>query len=215
MKEKFAVFMQALFSKPKMAARILLAALGVFTMGAAMSVLEKLPYGTDPFTCMNIGISSVTGLSLGTVALLVSALLFVYVLVADPSQIGFGTLFNMVGFGYTVDFFRWIWKKVGFVGVENPVCRILLLCGMLLVFILAVALYLSADIGSAPYDATPVILADKLRIRFVFVRVAWDVTAVGIGFLLHSTVGVTTLVCAALVGPIAAALRRAMDRLLG
>lgn len=214
MKEKLLLLKQNIFHKEKLAVRVLLAVLGVFTMGFSMSVLEILSFGTDPFTCMNIGISSVTGLSLGTVALLVSAFLFLYVIFADISKIGIGTLVNMVGFGYTVDLFRLIWRSVGFTAPPTGVWRILLLCVMLAVFILAVAVYLAADLGSAPYDATPEILSGKLRIRFVYVRIVWDVTAVLIGFFLGSKVGVTTVVCAFLVGPAAAMVRRAVDRML-
>lgn len=215
MKEKFTQLIHATTKKNKLPLRIFLSAFGVFMMGFGMSVIEKLGAGTDPFTCMNNGLSMVMGLSIGTVNLLVSLVLFGFVVFTDISGLGLGTLFNMVGFGYTIDLFRFIWAKVGFVGVSDPFWRHTVLLGMLLVFILAVSLYLAADLGSAPYDALPVILAEKTRIRFVFVRMVWDATAVVIGFLLGSAVGITTLVCALLVGPAAALVKKAVDKMLG
>lgn len=214
MKERFRQLLHATTKKNKLPLRIFFSAFGVLMMGFGMSVIEKLGAGTDPFTCMNNGLSSVTHFSIGTVNLLVSVVLFAAVIFLDISGLGLGTLFNMVGFGYTIDLFRIIWKEVGFTGIEHPVLRYIALFGMLILFILAVSLYLAADLGSAPYDALPVILADKTRIRFVFVRMAWDATAVLIGFLLGSEVGITTLVCALLVGPAAALVRRAVDKLL-
>lgn len=215
MKEKFTQWIHAITKKNKLPLRLFLSALGVFMMGFGMSVIEKLGFGTDPFTCMNNGLSMVMGLSIGTVNLLVSLVLFGFVIFTDISGLGFGTLFNMVGFGYTIDLFRLIWAKVGFVGVSDPLLRYTVLFGMLLVFILAVSLYLAADLGSAPYDALPVILAKKTRLRFVFVRMVWDAMAVVIGFLLGSAVGITTLVCALLVGPAAALVKKTVDKMLG
>ncbi|MBQ6892805.1 MAG: hypothetical protein IJN48_01240 [Clostridia bacterium] len=216
MKQKLQSLIYATTKKNKLPLRIMLAALGVFTMGFGMSVLEKLSFGTDPYTCMNNGLSMASGgfISLGTAGLLVSAVMLVFVIVFDISSLGLGTVFNMVGFGYSIDLFRFIWAKVGFESVSGS-ARYILLSIMLLVFILAVSVYLAADLGSAPYDALPVIISEKTRIPFVAVRMCWDISAVAIGFALGSAVGVTTLVCAFFVGPAASLVRRAVDKLLG
>ncbi|MBE6679939.1 MAG: hypothetical protein E7598_05375 [Ruminococcaceae bacterium] len=216
MKEKLITLVRATTNKNKLPLRVLLAAIGVFIMGFGMSVLEKLNFGTDPYTCMNNGISLASGgvISLGTAGLLVSALMLIFVIVFDISSLGLGTVFNMVGFGYSIDLFRFIWKKIGFVSVDGTM-RYVLLAVMLVIFILAVSVYLAADLGSAPYDALPVIISQKTKLPFVAVRMCWDIAAVVIGFLLGSAVGVTTLVCAFLVGPAAGAVRRAVDKILG
>lgn len=214
MKEKLLALIHATTKKNKLPLRILLAALGVFTMGFGMSVLEKLNFGTDPYTCMNNGISMVSTISLGTAGLIVSAVMLIFVIIFDISSLGLGTVFNMVGFGYSIDLFRFIWSKVGFVGIADGTMRYICLFAMLIIFILAVSVYLAADLGSAPYDAIPVIISNKSRIPFVAVRMCWDICAVVIGFLLGSAVGVTTLVCAFLVGPAASAVRRVVDKIL-
>ena len=171
MKQRLMSLVHATTKKNKLILRIFLAALGVFTMGFGMSVLEKLSFGTDPYTCMNNGISLVSGgfISLGTAGLIVSALMLVFVIIFDISGLGLGTIFNMVGFGYSIEFFRFIWDKVGFIGA-NGAMRYVLLVVMLAIFIFAVSLYLAADLGSAPYDALPVIISQKSRIPFVIVR---------------------------------------------
>ena len=214
MKQKISSLIDATAKKNKLPVRIFLAMLGVFVMGFGMSVLEKLNFGTDPYTCMNNGLSSLFGISLGTAGLAVSAVMLVFVIIFDISSLGLGTVFNMVGFGYSIDLFRFIWAKVGFTGVDDVIVRYAMLAAMLVIFILAVSLYLAADLGSAPYDALPVIISAKSRIPFVAVRMCWDICAVVIGFILGSAVGVTTLVCAFFVGPAASLVRRAVDKLL-
>lgn len=215
MKEKIISLIHATTKKTKLPLRIFLSALGVFIMGFGMSVLEKLNFGTDPYTCMNIGLSSIFDISLGTAALLVSAVMLVFVVIFNISKLGLGTLFNMVGFGYSIDLFRIIWKSVGFEGMSDGVVRYLLLALMLTIFIFAVSLYLAADLGSAPYDAIPEMISSWTKIPFVAVRMCWDISAVAVGFVLGSTVGITTLVCAFFVGPAATIVRRTVDKILG
>ena len=215
MKQKLMSLVHATTKKNKLPLRIFFAALGVFMMGFGMSVLEKLSFGTDPYTCMNNGISLASGgfISLGTAGLTVSTLMLIFVIIFDISGLGLGTVFNMVGFGYSIEFFRFVWEKVGFVSADGTM-RYVLLIAMLAIFIFAVSLYLAADLGSAPYDALPVIISEKIRIPFVIVRMCWDIAAVVIGFCLGSEVGVTTLVCALFVGPCASLVRRAVDKIL-
>ena len=90
----------------------------------------------------------------------------------------------------------------------------LLLALMLVIFILAVSLYLASDLGCAPYDAAPELISEGTKVKFVFVRMAWDLCAVLGGLLLGSAIGVTTLVCALGVGPAATIVKRKVDRLL-
>ena len=215
MKKRLKLIIEATTKKNKLPLRIALAALGVLTMGFGMSVIEKLNFGTDPYTCLNIGLSMHTGISLGTWGLIVSGIIAVFVVIFGAEKIGLGTLFNMVGFGYSIDLFRVIWRSVGLESIELDFApRLLLLAVMLVIFILAVSLYLASDLGCAPYDAAPELISEGTRIKFVFVRMAWDLCAVLGGFLLGSAIGVTTLVCALGVGPAAATVKRMVDRLL-
>ena len=215
MKKRLKLIIEATTKKSKLPARISLAALGVLVMGFGMSVIEKLNFGTDPYTCLNIGLEMHTGISLGTWGLIISACIAVFVVIFGIEKIGIGTLFNMVGFGYSIDLFRIIWRSVGLEQIElDFVPRLLLLVLMLVIFILAVSLYLASDLGCAPYDAAPELISEGTKIKFVFVRMAWDLCAVLGGLLLGSAIGVTTLVCALGVGPAATIVKRTVDKIL-
>ncbi len=215
MKKRLEIIIKATTEKNKLPVRILLAVAGVFVMGASMSVIEKLNFGTDPYTCLNNGLSMHSNISLGTWGLIVSGVIFVLVMLFGAEKIGIGTLVNMVGYGYSIDLFRLIWKSVGKeeLTLSFPF-RVVTLGIMLVIFILAVSLYLSADLGCAPYDAAPELISERSKIKFVYVRVIWDVCAVLGGFLLGSAVGVTTLVCALGVGPAASAVKAFVSKRL-
>ena len=215
MKSRLITIYRATTQKNKLLPRIILAALGIVVMGFSMSVIEKLNFGTDPYTCLNNGLSMKTGISLGTWGLIVSGVLFIFVIITGAEKIGLGTLFNMVGFGYSIDLFRFVWKSVGLESLElSLIFRIPLLAVMLVLFILAVSLYLASDLGCAPYDAAPEIISEKTKVKFVIIRMTWDICAVLAGFLLGSAVGATTLVCAICVGPAASLVKSAVSRIL-
>ena len=215
MKNKLKTIIEATTKKNKLAARILISLSGVITMGFGMSVIEKLGFGTDPYTCLNNGLSLHTEISLGTWGLIISGILFVFVIICGAEKIGPGTLFNMVGFGYSIDLFRFIWKSAGLETIALPFpLRLALLLVMLFIFILAVSLYLASDLGCAPYDAAPELISERTKVSFTIVRMIWDICAVALGAVLGSSVGITTLVCALGVGPAASVVKKAVSRRL-
>ena len=86
--------------------------IAVFFMGATLSLLIRVNLGTDPCSCMNLGISRVSGVSFGTCQLCFNLLLALVVVLVNRRLIGLGTLGNMVLVGYVCDFFTWIWNQV-------------------------------------------------------------------------------------------------------
>ncbi|MEG1291335.1 MAG: hypothetical protein RSD28_03440, partial [Lachnospiraceae bacterium] len=60
--------------------------LAVILMGFALSILVLVNLGTDPCSCMNLGISSKLGLSFGTWLLMFNITLFLLVLCLDRSK---------------------------------------------------------------------------------------------------------------------------------
>lgn len=69
-------------------------------------------------------------------------------------------------------------------------------------FLIAAAFYMAADLGVAPYDAIPQLIAARTdRLSGRAVRMLWDLSILSLGFLLGSTVGLTTLITGFCLGP--------------
>lgn len=188
----------------------------VIFMGLALSFLIRLNFGTDPCSAMNLGISRHLHLSFGTWQVIFNLILFVLVILFDRSQLGWGTLANMLLVGYSADFFKWLFDLIlpdnAFASLG---IRIVVLIPSLIIFILSAAVYMAVDLGSAPYDAIVFIIASKLeKVPFRIIRILWDMTACIIGFLLGSTIGVVTVVIAFLLGPVIAWVKEKINRLL-
>lgn len=184
--------------------RIFAVFLAVILMGFCLSFLIRINLGTDPCSAMNLGIASKLGISFGNWQVILNAILFLFVISFDRSQIGWGTLANMILVGYSVDFFSWLFNLLL---PENAfsswAVRIIVLIPALALFILAAAVYMAVELGSAPYDATVFIIASKFKkIPFRVIRMSWDITACIIGFLFGSTIGIVTVIMAFTLGSV-------------
>ena len=62
---------------------------------------------------------------------------------------------------------------------------------------------IKSDAGTGPNDLVAVVISDKTKLKFGIVRLCVDGVFALIGFLLGGILGVGTLVCIALVGPVA------------
>lgn len=201
---------------PKFWTRLVMMIIGVTVQGFGLSLLIRLALGTDPCSCLTQGVINYVPISFGTAQLLCHLVTFVFVLRFDMSYIGFGTIGNMVFLGYIADFFGWIWDSAlpqGF--FASQAVRWGLLVPVLVVFILGAATYMTAGLGSSPYDAMPFIISHKCKkIPFKAVRMIWDISFMAAGFALGGDVGIVTLGVAFFLGPVIAFMQKKLEVLL-
>ena len=181
--------------------------IAVFGMGFFLSFLMLCNLGTDPYTFMNKSVSTRIGLSFGNWQLIMNITMLLIVILIDRSNLGFGTLFNMILIGYYVDFFDWIWAKVIPAHIfTDTVSRWIVFIIALLGFILSAAFYINSDMGVSPYDALPKIITDKILARFpkvpkMIIRMAWDFSAILVGILVGGVPVIGIVLMAIFLGP--------------
>lgn len=209
LKEKLSAFLG-----PNAKKRFVLMLIGVFGMGFFLSFLIETNYGSDTCTFMNLPLSAWFGLSFGTWQLCLNAVMLIAVIVMKPRLIGAGTIANMVLIGYISDFFRWVWAQLlpeGFF-LAQP-ARSIVFAVALVPFILSIALYMVADMGLSPFDALPVILCEKLGIRFSTGRIFWDFAAIAVGLLAGGQLNIGTFLLALALGPVVGVVDRWIKRM--
>ena len=185
--------------------KIIMMLLGNLLLGIAVSILRMSRFGTDPFTCMNLGVSGFLNISFGTYQLLVNIILFIFVLWKGRSCIGAGTIVNMAGIGYIADFGVFVLTKC----LGQPEMLSMQIRILLMIF--------AVNMGIAPYDAFGVIIEkiSNRKIPFKVARVLTDVICVAIGFLFGSIVGVATVITAFCMGPLIEVFRvQCMEKLI-
>ena len=176
-------------------------------MGFFLSFLMLCNLGTDPCSFMNKSISTRIGISFGNWQLIINAVMLLIVIFWDRKMLGFGTLFNMVLVGYYVDFFDWLWGKYIPASVfTEPVSRWGVFVVTLLLFIISAAVYINSDMGVAPYDALPSIITKKVTTKFpkvpkMAIRMAWDFSAILIGWLVGGIPIIGIVLMAIFLGP--------------
>lgn len=184
---------------------------GILLIGLSVSFFRLSAFGVDPFTCMNLGVSGFVHLSFGTWQLIVNIALLLLVFFTMRSSIGLGTIVNMVCVGYIADFVCWLISSMGDGDFSLPIKVLLLVAGTALLCA-GIAIYMTAEMGIAPYDTVAKILeqATHHKLAFRWGRILTDVTCVTIGivFCLLSggnfwlLVGLGTIVAAFLTGPL-------------
>lgn len=77
----------------------------------------------------------------------------------------------------------------------NAIGCAILACGMSVV--------IKSCAGTGPNDLVGVVISDKMHVKFSVVRIVVDACFLVIGWLLGGTVGLGTVICLSLVGPVA------------
>ena len=203
MKEKLYAFVAGM-RRPRMERRVPALFVAVTLMGFGVAMFNLLGFGADPCTVMNMGLSRTLGIPFGTLQLLVNCLLILIVIRYDAGRIGLGTLANMVLVGYVAQFFMAVIDRMPALSMLTLPSRLIIFVPTLLLFLMAASTYMCVDMGVAPYDAIPQIIAARTGWPFRLVRMAWDFVMMLGGFLLGSVVGLVTIGITLFLGPLVA-----------
>ena len=193
------------------AARIFMMFTGILLIGMCVASYRMSGFGTDAFTCMNLGISGFVNMSFGTWQLIMNTAILIIVFFTVRHLIGLGTIVNMVCVGYIADFLCWLLEEQFMLSFTMPL-RIFLLAIGTLFCSSGCALYMVADLGLAPYDSVAFIITKYTheKISFRMARVMSDVCVVIIGVIfclmaennLWEIIGIGTIVNAFCNGPL-------------
>lgn len=202
--EQMKDFVKGMYQKKHLGRRLVLVNIAVILMGFALSWLVLVDMGTDPYTCMNLAMAAKLHTTLGNWQALLNVVLFLIVFIFGKSNIGFGTVANMLLVGYSCDFFSWIWEKIlPGQAFDSMGIRLMVLFPALILFIFAAAVYMDMELGTSPYDAISFIIADHLKkVPFRLVRIGYDTFFMILGIILGGRFGIVTLVMAFTLGPV-------------
>ena len=203
MMEKMRAFIVSM-KRPKMERRIPALFVSVALMGFGVAVFDLIGFGTDPCSVMNLGLSMNLGIPFGTLQLSVNALMLIFVIKYDASRIGLGTLANMTVVGYVAEFFMYVIDQIPALQALSMAARIIIFVPTLAIFLLAASTYMCVDMGVAPYDAIPQIIAARKGWSFRVVRTCWDFVMMVGGALLGATAGPVSVGITLFIGSLVA-----------
>lgn len=196
--------------------RLFFLALGNILIALGIAFFVTAAFGSDPHSAMVLSIAGKIGTTFGPVFWCLSAIYFVIELIWGRRLIGIGTFFNW----FLVSVFSDWFQRILAVSVPAPglVLRIFFMIAGLLVISLGISLYQTADVGVGPYDALPIIMSDRLPIKYFWCRIICDGTCAVVSVLLGgfgTLIGIGSILCAFGLGPVISFFNKYSVRLIG
>lgn len=169
---------------------------GLIGYGLSISLMLAAHLGNQPWDVLHQGLAHKTGLSVGTVLIIVGALVLLC-WIPLRQRPGLGTVSNIVVIGLVVDAANHVLPQP-----SHVVTRWAFMIGGIVLCGFASGLYIGANLGPGPRDG----LMTGLAARTWSLRGWRTVLEVGVvvtGALLGGTVGIGTVLYALAIGPLA------------
>lgn len=169
---------------------------GFALYGLSIALLIRAHLGTSPWAVLEVALAGRSGLSVGTLSILVGLVVLTGAL-ALREQVGWGTLANILSIGLWLDFcLGWLPDVTANLPVQAG-----LLLGAVLLTGVASAIYIGVDAGAGPRDSLMLAVQRTTGLSLRVSRGVTEVLVVVAGWLLGGPLGVGTLVFALLIGP--------------
>jgi uncharacterized membrane protein YczE len=169
---------------------------GLALYGVSMALMLRSTLGNMPWDVLHQGIAGRLGWSIGTVAIVVGALVLL-AWIPLWQRPGLGTVSNVVVIGLAVDAALAVLPAPG----SLPIRVGLLVAGVLLNAV-ATAAYIGVHLGPGPRDGLMTGLVRRTGGSVRLVRTSIEVVVVATGWLLGGTLGIGTVVYALAIGPL-------------
>lgn len=179
---------QARVRVPRLIAGLVLCGLGIAFMVAA-------DLGLAPWSVLDQGISDRTGIPIGTVSIIVGALVLL-AWVPLRERPGLGTVLNVLLIGITIDLALLVLDTP-----EAAAGRLAYLAFGAFLWGPGTGLYIGATLGPGPRDGLMTGLASRGVGSIRLIRTGIEMTALAAGWLLGGSVGLGTVVFAVTIGP--------------
>ena len=169
---------------------------GLTLYGFSVALMLRSGLGLNPWDVLHEGLTLHSGLSFGTVTILVSiAVLLLWIPIRQGA--GIGTLCNLVVVGVAIDVFLPLLPAAGTLLDSGTK----FFAGVVLNAI-ATAAYIGVHLGPGPRDGLMTGLVSRMGWRLWSTRLSIEAVVLTLGWMLGGTVGIGTLLYAVLIGPL-------------
>lgn len=186
---------------------ILFVGLIIAHFGVSLFLLANL--GSDPFNVMIQGLSrTIAGvitsslITHGNTHMAVSILIIIVLLFVDRTYIKIGTLICMFCGGPIIDVFNMMLSPI-ITPESTMVVRVICNVVGCIILALGMSVVIKSDAGTGPNDLVGVVISDKSKKKFSIIRMIVDACFLVCGWFLGGVVGIGTIICLFLVGPVA------------
>ena len=159
-------------------------------MGLGIGLTIRGNLGVNPWTVFHIGISNLSGLSVGRITQLVGVVLLGLGSLLLKQRPGIGTVINMVVVGWSLDLFLY---TVPIPEPSHMLIRIFYVISGIVIIGVSTAMYISMRLGAGPRDGIMLGFARLGNWKVGRVRSTMEAGVLVIGFFLGGPVGLGTV----------------------
>lgn len=170
--------------------------IGFALYGLAIALLIRANLGASPWAVLEVALSQLTGLTVGTVSVLVGFVVLASAF-ALKEQVGWGTLANILFIGPWLDASLWLLPNI----TNNLPLQIAYLLAAVAVMGVASAIYIGVNAGAGPRDSLMLAVNRTTGVSVRLARGVVEVSVVCAGWFLGGPLGFGTLAFALLIGP--------------
>lgn len=173
---------------------------GCFIIQLGVAFFIKSNTGVDSFTIFMQGLANLLHITVGQSNILVMGLVFVGMLIFTREYIRLGTFLAVITAGPFLDFINNVLDNVG-IDALPLIVRLLIVAVSCVVIAIGFSILKSAELSVAPTDQLPLIIVDKTKWQYKWVRITMDVIFIVVGFSLGGVLGLGTIITTLLIGP--------------
>lgn len=164
--------------------------LGLFLYGVGIVATIRADIGYAPWEVFHIGISNVTGISIGTASIIIGLLLIILTSLGKE-KFGLGTIANIVIIGILIDIFLYLEIIPKFDSLPLQILEMVV--GMFIISF-ATWLYIDSGFGAGPRDSLMVLLARYVKLPIGVIRSSIELLVTFLGWLMGGRVWLGTLI---------------------
>lgn len=168
---------------------------GILVLALGIALIINARLGVSPYDVLHQGLAKVTGLSFGTVVVLLG-LVILAAWIPLGQRFGIGTIINTITVGFVVDAVLTVMPEP-----ESLAWRWPMLLAGIVVTAIGMAMYIGAGLGPGPRDGLMTGIAAKGYSLWI-VRTVLEVIALVAGWALGGDVGIGTVLFALCIGPL-------------
>ncbi|MFI3213439.1 MAG: hypothetical protein R3Y24_08855 [Eubacteriales bacterium] len=192
--------------------QFMISLIGNIILGIGIAVLRVSSMGNDPYTAMNMSISNLLPIGLGTYQVIFNCSIIAIQLKFGKNYFGIGTVINMFLLGYIVEYsIPVIELLVGVEGSHGFIGKLLIMLVAVLLVAFGIAVYQEANGGVSPYDYLSLGMTDRGKFPYFVNRMTTDGICViiallpwifGAAIFSECHIGIGTIVSAFCFGPL-------------
>lgn len=174
--------------------------LGCFIIQVGAATFINANTGGDSCVVFIQGISEALNISVGSANYILLFCALIILLIFARNRISLGTFLAAFAAGMFLDIANIGIQKLSIESMPFFI-RILIVAVSCVVIAIGFSIQKTANLGVAPHDEIPFLIADVTKVQYRWVRIGLDVAYVVIGYLLGGVFGLGTIVATLLLGP--------------